>query len=116
MIRKLFALLVFLALPGVAHADWYEASTPHFVVYSNDKPEWAKTFATQLERFDKALRYLRGLPDIPIGDANRVTVFVVPPPSRSLRETGTRRASIRPVRVNRWRSSRGFRATARCWI
>lgn len=77
MIRKLFALLTFLACPGVAHAEWYEASSPHFIVYSEDKPERLKTFATQLERFDKALHFLRGLPDAPLGDANRVTVFVV---------------------------------------
>lgn len=77
MIRKLFALLVFLVLPGVAHADWYEASTEHFVVYSNDRPDWIKQFATNLERFDKALRAFSHVPDDAPGNANRVTVFVV---------------------------------------
>ncbi len=77
LMRRLLALLLAFAFPGVAHAEWYEASTPHFVVYSNDNPERLKTFATQLEQFDKALRFLRSLPDVPIGDANRVTVFVV---------------------------------------
>jgi len=73
MVLALFCLMV----PTTAHADWHEASTPHFLVYSDDKPERVKTFATQLERFDKALRFLRNLPDTPIGDANRVTVYVV---------------------------------------
>ncbi|MES2441308.1 MAG: hypothetical protein V4574_00640 [Pseudomonadota bacterium] len=77
MIRKLLGLLLLLAAPGVAHAEWHEASTPHFIVYSDEKPERLKVFATQLVRFDKALRFLRNLPDAPIGDANRVTVFVV---------------------------------------
>lgn len=77
MIRKLFVSLVFLCLPGVAHADWYEASTTHFVVYSEDKPETVRQFATNLERFDKALRFLRNLGDDPVGKANRVTIFIV---------------------------------------
>lgn len=77
MIRKLFALLVFLAFPGIARADWYEASTEHFVVYSDDNPDQIKRFATNLERFDKALRAFAHVPDEAPGNANRVTVYVV---------------------------------------
>jgi len=78
MIRKLFALLLFLALPGIAHAaDWYEASTEHFVVYSQDRPERLQQFATNLERFDQALRRFRQVPDVAPGKANRVTVYVM---------------------------------------
>lgn len=76
MIRNLLAAaLVF--VPATAHADWYEASTDHFVVYSEDSPERLTKFATQLERFDKALRVLRSLTTAPVGDANRVFVYVV---------------------------------------
>jgi hypothetical protein len=76
--RRLFVLLLtFLAFPGVAHADWYEASTTHFVVYSDDKPETVRQFATNLERFDRALRFLCNLGDDPLGKANRVTIFIV---------------------------------------
>jgi tetratricopeptide (TPR) repeat protein len=77
MIRKLFALLVFLAFPGVAQADWYEAGTEHFVVYSNDNPDRIKQFATNLERFDQALRAYSRVKDENPGAANRVTVYVV---------------------------------------
>lgn len=77
MIRTLFALLLLVALPGVAHADWYEASTEHFVVYSDDNPDRIKQFATNLERFDKALRAYTHIPDQDPGTANRVTVYVV---------------------------------------
>jgi hypothetical protein len=77
MRRLLLLLLTFLAFPGVAHADWYEASTTHFVVYSDDKPETVRQFATNLERFDKALRFLRNLGDDPVSKANRVTIFIV---------------------------------------
>ena len=75
-LRIALAALALLA-PATAHADWYEASTDHFVVYSDDKPERIERFATQLERFDKALRALRGLTAEPVGNANRVTVYVV---------------------------------------
>jgi hypothetical protein len=63
--------------PGVAHAAWHVASAKHFVVYSDDDPEKIREFAGDLERFDKAVRVLRGLPDPPIGPENRLTVFVV---------------------------------------
>jgi len=76
MVRKLLLLLALLS-PGVAHAAWVEASTTHFVVYSDDTPDHVRAFATNLERFDKALRFLRNLADEPVGMANRVTIFVV---------------------------------------
>lgn len=76
MIRSLFAAAL-LTLPAAAQADWYEASTDHFVVYSEDNPQRLEKFATQLEQFDKALRTMRGLAAHPVGDANRVVVYVV---------------------------------------
>jgi hypothetical protein len=62
MMRLFFLLVLALAFPGVAHADWYEASTMHFVAYSHDKPETVRQFATNLERFDKALSKPVGSP------------------------------------------------------
>jgi tetratricopeptide (TPR) repeat protein len=61
----------------LAHAEWYEASSQHFVVYSDDDPERVKAFASRLERFDKALRVLREVPNIQRGPSARVTVYVV---------------------------------------
>lgn len=60
-----------------AHAEWQEASTPHFVVYSDDSAENVRAFATKLERFDKALRVLRNVPEPPVPKAARVTVYVL---------------------------------------
>jgi len=77
MVRKLLLLLALLVMPGVAHADWYEASTAHFVVYSDDSPEAVQRFAANLEHFDKGLRFLRNLSDEPIGKANRVTIYLL---------------------------------------
>ena len=76
MFRK--ALLVCACLiPGVARAEWQEASSRHFVLYSNDKPERVRAFTTKLERFDKALRVQRKMPDVPVSPETRLTVFVV---------------------------------------
>ncbi|AJP73973.1 hypothetical protein [Sphingomonas hengshuiensis] len=76
MIRRLCALAL-LALPTPAAAEWHEASSAHFRVYSEQPVDRLTRFATELERFDKAIRLLRGDPDKPVGKANRVTVFVV---------------------------------------
>lgn len=77
MVRKLLLLLALLTLPGVAHADWQRAESKHFVVYSNGKPADLKAYAAELERFDKAMRVLRDLPDPPLAPVLRVTVYVV---------------------------------------
>ena len=76
---KLGTIMLALALlaPAIARADWHEASSDHFVVYYEGSAEQAGRFAGNLERFDKALRIARAIPDTPPGAANRVTVYVV---------------------------------------
>ncbi|PTS81133.1 hypothetical protein DBR17_10025 [Sphingomonas sp. HMWF008] len=72
------ALLLCLCLiPGVARAEWQEASSRHFVLYSNDTPERVRAFTTKLERFDKALRVQRKMSDDTVSPETRLTVFVV---------------------------------------
>ena len=61
-----------------ASAAWHQASTKHFLVYSDDDPDKLRGFATKLERFDTAIRVLRGVPDAPVSPSARVMVFVVP--------------------------------------
>lgn len=80
MIRKLLLLLALLVMPGVAHAEWYEVSSAHFVVYGNDSPERLKKFASDLERYDQALRVFRVLPNDPVPKATRVTVYMLTSP------------------------------------
>ena len=80
MFRFLFALAAAATLglaPNAARAEWYEASSAHFVVYSDEQPEKLKSFATTLERYDKAFRLLRGFEDPDVGKANRLFVYVV---------------------------------------
>lgn len=76
MIRRLLLPLLLL-VPGMANADWYEASSRHFVVYSDQRPERLEQFATELERFDHAVRLYGGWKDEPVAAPNRVTVYIV---------------------------------------
>ena len=75
---KHLLLAAALVAPTAASAEWHEASSAHFVVYSDDKPDRLKAFAEKLERFDAAFRYWRGLPDPSVGNANRLQVVVAP--------------------------------------
>jgi len=62
---------------GPAAAAWHQASSRHFVIYSDEKPERLRAYAEKLERFDKAVRLLRNAQDPQVGDGNRLTIFVV---------------------------------------
>lgn len=74
--RRTLALVALLASTP-AYADWYEASSKHFVVYSDDRPERIKAYAEKLERYDQAMKVMRGVPEDRRGPAARVTVFQV---------------------------------------
>ncbi len=76
MFRKLLAAALLL-FPTLAHADWYEASTRHFVVYSDEDPAKLKDYTQKLERYDAAMRVLTGTPDLDFSPQLRVHVFVV---------------------------------------
>ncbi len=51
--RLLLAGLAALAAVQPANAAWREASTDHFVIYSEQTENSLRDFATRLERFDK---------------------------------------------------------------
>ncbi|MBO9713212.1 hypothetical protein [Sphingomonas sp.] len=77
MILRCLTALLLLLLPVAAHAEWMRATSQHFVVYSNDRPEAVRAYATNLERYDKAMRTFRNLPDPPVPLSARVTVYVL---------------------------------------
>lgn len=85
-------LIICLALPAVADAAWRVADTRHFVIYSEQDAASLRTFADRLERYDQAMRLLRGLGDPEISPANRLTIYVVPDVQavRKLVESGRR--------------------------
>lgn len=65
------------AAPGSAQAAWHEARSNHFIIYADMNPGELKQYAERLERFDQAVRYLRGMQDPKLTDANRLKIYVV---------------------------------------
>lgn len=63
---------------GPAHAAWNEASSKHFIVYADLNPKVLSDFSSRLERFDQAARVLLKMDDPPVGDGNRLSVYVLP--------------------------------------
>jgi len=78
--RRIWAAVVAamaLLSSNAARAEWWEARTSHFILYSETKREDAEEFARDLERFDNALRAIQNMP-VPgpdVGDANRLKVY-----------------------------------------
>lgn len=73
--RKLL-LWFTLLFAAPAHAEWWEARTDHFIVYSQSSKKSAREFAEKLERFDGALRSLQRIePDDELSDSRRLTMF-----------------------------------------
>lgn len=77
MLRKILACSTLLLSPTLAHAEWHEASSKHFVVYADEDPVELKAYTERLERFDMTLRFITGTPDKPLSPQLRVTVYVV---------------------------------------
>lgn len=78
MFRKcVVALAATLLSSTAAHADWYRATSKHFVVYSNDSLADVKDYTTRLEQFDQGIRAWHLAPQDKRGASARVTVFVL---------------------------------------
>jgi tetratricopeptide (TPR) repeat protein len=77
MKRLGFSILLAFAAASPAQALWREARTTHFVIYSEASEGALQRYAQQLEKFDKALRFVQGRPDFDPGPANRLTVYVL---------------------------------------
>lgn len=73
--KSLLGCVFWLAAATGAHAEWYEASSKHFVVYADDKPERIKAYTERLERYDAAVRVMRGVQDSSRGPSARVSVY-----------------------------------------
>jgi len=77
MTRLLFAALLLLMWPATARGEWREATTRHFVIYSEESEADLRATAEQLERFDRTLRYKLGRPDPDRSPASRLTIYVL---------------------------------------
>ena len=74
--RRIFVLFAILFFAAPAQAEWWEARTDHFVIYSQDSQAGTRAFALDLERFDHALRSLRATKLAPVtADWQRVIIY-----------------------------------------
>jgi tetratricopeptide (TPR) repeat protein len=69
---------ILFAAGGEARAAWHEAKSKHFIIYADDSPRDLEQFAARLEKFDQAVRRVIRADDPPLGDGNRLTIFVLP--------------------------------------
>ena len=74
MVRKLLALLCLL-VPAAAQADWYEATSPNFIVYSDGSRRDAEENAAKLERFHYVLRTFHSIDESQVTIPLRVFLF-----------------------------------------
>jgi tetratricopeptide (TPR) repeat protein len=70
------AVVALFAFAAPAQAEWWEAKTDHFIVYSESTQADASKFAEELERFDMALRSVQNIKlSAADSDSKRLTVF-----------------------------------------
>ena len=73
--RRLILLASVLFVSAPAHAEWWEARTDHFIIYSQDDESRTRDFAVNLERYDHALRSLQSMDFKPLNDWQKVTIY-----------------------------------------
>jgi tetratricopeptide (TPR) repeat protein len=59
LFNKFAALLALLALPAAARAEWKEATSANFIVYSEGSRQQLTDFVTKLEKFNFVLRTIK---------------------------------------------------------
>ena len=68
---------VLLLSASLARADWHEASSDHFIIYSDQKPEAITAFSERLELFHAAMEHVFHRQEAKPSPSNRVTIFVL---------------------------------------
>ncbi|MBV7259426.1 hypothetical protein [Erythrobacter crassostreae] len=66
---------LFLAQP--AKADWYEASSDHFIIFADDDEEELRRYAENLERYHGAMEHFTGRAVEKPSPSNRISVYAV---------------------------------------
>lgn len=106
MIRKLLAFAALASLSSPALADWYEASSDHFVIYADDREKDVREFASNLERYHSAMELVTGRDIEAPSPSNRVTIFAVGNSDAMRKLTGSR--GVGGFYVSRAGASRAF--------
>lgn len=91
MFRTVLLLLCLLS-PATARAEWHEARSRNFIVYSEGSPRDASEFAAKLERFHFILRTVHGLTAPP--PANPLRAFLMTNTDEVAAMAGARGSSI----------------------
>jgi tetratricopeptide (TPR) repeat protein len=71
------AAVLYLFVPGAAHADWHEASSDHFVIYADESENEIHKYSDRLERYYSAMSVVLPSKKIKPSPSNRVTIYVV---------------------------------------
>ncbi len=77
LFRLLLASILAACMTSAAVAGWHEAKTKHFIIYADLEPNDLRLYAERLERFDQAVRSVRGMTDPPLTDSNRLTIYAL---------------------------------------
>lgn len=77
LLTRVCIMIAALLWPSLAQATWHEARSNHFIIYADMNPGDLKEYAERLERFDQAVRYVRGMQDPTLTDANRLRIYVL---------------------------------------
>ncbi len=79
LIKSIRAILCVCALfvANTANAEWYEASSDHFLIIADQNEKDVREFTERLERYHSALLTVLGRPNEKPSASNRVTIYVV---------------------------------------
>ena len=77
MFKMLLAAMVAWFAISPANAAWREASSEHFVIYSDQSETELRDFAEMLESYHSAMAFLTNVGSGPVSPSNRVTIYVV---------------------------------------
>ncbi len=77
LVRIVVAGLLSASLVQPARAEWYEASTDHFVIYADDRDADIRRFSENLERYHSAMVFVTGRKADAPSPSNRVVIYVV---------------------------------------
>ena len=106
IIVSAFASLLLMTSP--ARAEWHEASSDHFVIYSDSKPKDLRRFAELLEHYHVALGLLTGRQVPKPSPSNRLTIYVVGSEQTLRKLYGDKNSSVAGFYVPRAGGSRAF--------
>jgi tetratricopeptide (TPR) repeat protein len=102
------AFAALLAVSAPANAEWHEASSDRFVIYSNSRADDLKQFGEMLERYHVAMEIESGRSVPKPSPSNRLTIYMVGS-DRNLRDLyGDRGSSVAGFYIPRANGSAAF--------